>query len=426
MQVPRPRAAGLLAALVTAGLLPATGAPAAIPADPQRAAIQSLLDSRAAAVLARDRRAFMAAVSDDSPRFAARQRRLFENLERVPFASYRLLADWGRFGDLSRPSEVRRYAGADDVVITVVEERYRLRGFDSRDAVEDLYLTFVARSGEWSVAEDTDLDELGLWSARHPWDFDPVTVERTGRFMFLRPAATDGRSCAPAPPDLIGAAATALGRVDEQWQVRWPRKVVFVMPCSPDDLERMLQATFDVSKFVAFAYSTIDPARDGRYGGHRIFVNPPVFAGRPAEQVQVILAHELLHIATRKASGPFAPLFVEEGYAEVVGHAGDPGALAFLEAVVDAGGFDYRLPRDFEFSTGTGNEIFLSYQEAYSAIAFFIERWGGRAFVRFYRTLGRERVAPGLMRWHVDRALRSTIGMGLAAFEKAWASSIAG
>src|SRR5687767_11317970 len=143
----------------------------------------------------------------------------------------------------------------------------------------------------------------------------------------------------------------------------------------------MLQATFDASKFVAFAYSTIDPESLG-YTGDRIIVNPSVIAGRPREDVVTIMAHELLHIATRDASGPFVPLFADEGLAEVAGYGETPG-LGYFDAIVSGGGFDSALPEDFQFSTGTANDIYLSYQEAQSAVRFFINRWGLRRFVAF-------------------------------------------
>jgi hypothetical protein len=135
------------------------------------------------------------------------------------------------------------------------------------------------------------------------------------------------------------------------------------------------------------------------------------------------MAHELLHIATRDASGPFVPLFVDEGFAELAGYGDTPG-LEYFDAIVAGGGFDSRLPEDFQFSTGTGNDIYMSYQEAQSAVRFFYDRWGPKEFIRFYKRVGRARIVEGLATWHVERALRSTIGMGLRGFEKAWASSI--
>ena len=184
----------------------------------------------------------------------------------------------------------------------------------------------------------------------------------------------------------------------------------------------MLQASFDPAKFVAFAYATIEP-ETLRYTGDRIIVNPSVIAGRSHAEVVRIMAHELLHVATRGSAGPFTPLFVDEGLAEVAGYGPEEG-LAYFDAIVSAGGFDGGLPEDFQFSTGTSDDIYLSYQEAQSAVRYFIKRWGRDRFTSFYRRVGHARVVEGLATWHVERALRKTIDVGLRGFEKAWASSI--
>lgn len=383
-----------------------------------RAAIQELLDERAGAFLDRDRSAFLATIDPTARAFRARQARLFDNSAAVPFGTYELVADWARYGDLVRAREVARYA-ADAIMLPLTHEHYTIRGFDPDPAVEDAFYTFVQRNGDWLIASDTDLDDIGLLTVRHPWDLGPLETARSEHFLGLAPPC-DGF----CPLDsLLPLAEEALDRLNRAWTVPWPRKVVLVVPHSDVSLKRMLQATFDPAKFVAFAYSTIDPD-EGSYTGHRIIVNPPVIAGRGRDEVLTILTHELLHVATRALSGPFVPLFVEEGLAEVAGHGESPTALAYFDSIVGGGAFDRKLPEDFQFSAGTGNDIYLSYQEAQSAVRYFIDRWGIERFREFYERLGRTRLSAGLASWHVERALRRTLHLGLRAFERAWAASI--
>lgn len=346
---------------------------------------------------------------------------MFDNAAKIPFASYRLVTDWARYGDLARARERSKYTDVDDIAIPLTEERYRIRGFDRLDAVEDVFFTFVRRDDEWFVAEDSDLEDVGIFSVRHAWHFAAPTIVKSRHFLGLGPPC--GAVPGPCIEDLLPMAEEALERVDRAWKAPWRHRVVLMVPPSDAALKRMLQATFDPADFVAFAYSTVDP-RDLSYRGHRIIVNPPVIAGRPRDQVVTIMAHELLHVATRSLSGPFVPLFVDEGIAEAAAHFDLDGSLGFFDAIVAGGSFDEKLPEDFQFSTGTATEIFLSYQESLSAIEYFINRWGLDRFTRFYERLGRARLSPGLASWHVERALRSTIGMGLERFEKAWASSI--
>ena len=415
------RAARTLVAVVSVVVGLSFNAPSVAQPDDARGAIQELLDRRAEALIDKDRDAFLATISDDNARFRERQEAFFDGFASMELAEYSLQVDWSRYGDLARRADVRRYDGAR-VMLPLTEERYRIRGFDKDAAVEDMYFTFVERDGVWLIANDTDLDALGLFSGRHAWDFGPVSPTRDGSFLLIE---ADRPGCASSPPDLTGIAQRGLDRVDAYWTPSWRKKVILVVPCDGEELQRMLQATFDPSKFVAFAYSTLDLDGGYRFTGHRIIVNPPVFNGRGADEALTILAHELLHVASRDVSGPFVPLLVDEGVADVVGYAGAPSALAFLDSIVAAGSFDGALPDDFAFSIGSGSEIFLSYQEAHSAMSFIAERWGRQAVVDLYLDLGARRYEPGLAGWHLDDALRATIGIGLRAFERAWADSIA-
>lgn len=365
-----------------------------------------------------DRRTFLETIAPGAKRFRARQKAFFEEVTRLPLDSYDLVARWDRFGDLVRPSDRARYPRADSVSIPVTEERYRISGFDRRAAVEDLYLTFVEHDERWFVAGDTDLDDLALYSARHLWDFGRVRQEERGRMLQL-----SHPDRAPAH-DYLGLAQEARRRVERFWSAPWDRDLVLLILNDQAELRRMIQATFDLEDFVAFAYSTIDVSKDIEYTGHRIILNPEAFVGRPRSTVVHILAHEMLHVASRYIAGPFVPIFVDEGIADFVGTAGDPGALAFFESEVAAGRFDGRLPDDFEFTVGSGTDIYRSYQEAQSAVRYFVDRWGLDEFIRFYRRLGARKVVAGTAEFHLSRALKQVTGLDLRGFERQWADSI--
>ena len=383
--------------------------------------IQELLDRRAAAVMAGDLDSFMETIARDSEHFVRRQRRLFKRMQGVPLASYRLVARTDRLGDLVTEGLRSRYRGADDVAIPVTEERYRLAGFDVAEAIEDMFYTFVQREGEWLIAEDSDLEDLTFYSGRHLWDYSRVDARRAGRFLLLEPAC---RGCPQAPSAAVRLATQALRRVRGYWDAPWSKRVPIVIPTSADDLQRMLKVTFELDNFVAFAYSSVDRSDGIDYTGHRILLNPDAFTDRSSSSTLRVLTHELLHVATRSASGPFVPTFLEEGIAEYVGQDADPAALSFFHEEAAAGTFDGRLPEDFRFVIGSGRDVFRSYQKAYSAATFFVDRWGLRKLVQFYRRLGAVEVAPGTAGYHVDRALRRTVGVRLDQFEQSWAGSI--
>lgn len=396
----------------------APGAPGAESDD--REAIQELLDQRAEALVAGDFAGFLDTIRRNLA-FRDRQQKLFEGFQQVPLADYRLVANWERYGDLTRRQDEKRYFDGEDVAVILVEEHYRLEGFDEEAAVEDLYYTFVKEDGAWLIADDNDLDDLGLFSVRHPWEFGDVETARDGRFLVV---SREGPDCAQVPPGLTEHATAGIEQVAGYWTTRWRKRVVLIVPCNGKELQRMLQATFDPSQFVAFAYSTIDTSDDYDYTGHRVIVNPPVFSGRPDSQVLTIMAHELLHVASREVSGRFVPLWLDEGIADLVGYGEADRALVFFDAMVAAGRFDGRLPEDFRFSIGTGTEIFFSYQKSQSAVRFFADRWGLEALSRFYEELGSRTFVPGIARWQMDDALFDTIGIGLQRFEREWAASI--
>lgn len=416
------RAVGVVVALALL-LAPVRIPEARAQPDDDRAEIQALLDRRAEAFLERDRATFMATIDPGAHAFRIRQARAWRYSTDVPLESYRLVADWARYGDLARPSDRRRYPDAEAIVIPLTQERYQIRRFDEAEAVEDVYFTFVERDGEWLIGNDTDLDDVGFLSVRHAWDLASLTTIRSDHFLGLGPPC-GGSLGSCANESLLAIAEEALARLERSWTRPWNDRVILIVPPSGGALRRMLQATFDPNDFVAFAYFTVDPD-ELHYSGDRIIVNPAVMARRPHADVLRILAHELLHVATRDVAGPFVPLFVDEGLAEYAGYGGTPG-LGYFDAAVAAGLFDGKLPEDFEFSTGTGDDIYLSYQKAQSAVRYFIRRWGLERFTRFYGRLGRARLTPGLATWHVDRTLKKVIGMRLGGFEKAWASSIGG
>ena len=365
----------------------------------------------------------MATVADVSPAFVARQQRSFANLDDIPLASFRYTVAWDRYGDLVRPSDAARYPDADRVAIPVTEERYRIEGFDAEEAVEDTYFTFIELDGEWLIAEDTDLDDLTLYSGRHPWDFGPLEAERSEHFVLYRHPCS-GSGCPSEDYDYLGLAEQGLQRVDKYWTAPWRGRVVVFVPKTEEELGRLIQATFDLDNFVAFAYSTVDLSDGVDYTGHRILLNPDAFEGRSSDSVLQIMAHELLHVATRNSAGPFIPIFVDEGFADYAGNDGDPAALAFFNSELSQGLFSEELPEDFEFTVGSGNDIYRSYQESQSAVRFFVDRWGVPALVRFYRDLGRTRVAPGTVDYHLDRTLEKVTGLDREEFERAWADSL--
>ncbi len=377
--------------------------------------ISSLLERRAGAVNARDRGAFLASIDPAATEFAAAQGARFDRMGTLPVLDYSLESEMERMGELTRAADRRRYGSA--VVVAPVEEQFRIQGFDELPASNDHYYTFVKRAGGWRIASDSDLLDLGLASARQPWDFGPVQLFSSNHFLLV--VHPDEARFAP---QLLRLAEEALPKVDQVWGRPWSKRVPIFVPSSREELEGLLNVTFDVSNFVAFASASLDREAGWRFTGARIILNRANFLRHTPSSRREIFAHELAHVATREASGPFVPIFMEEALAELASANLD---TSHLETRVRSGSFDRRLPDDLEFRSGGGRAIYLSYQEALSVALFVRDRFGAEAFGRLYEALGAARVEAGTRKYHLDRVLTETLGMSLSDFEREWGSYVA-
>jgi hypothetical protein len=375
--------------------------------------IQALLDMRAEAMRGGDREAFLATVDRFNPTFLRRQSLLFDGFQRLGLSGYRLDLSFRLWPELTTDREVARYGASAEPTVLHVEERYSLGPYDEQPAIEDLFLTFVQRPGGWRIASDTDLDDLTLFSGRKLWEFEPVVARESEHFLYI-----SHRSLLGAAGTVLRAAEEALDTVAEDWPLPWSEKVVILAPSTTSELGRLIQATFDLDVFVAFAASGVDRTRDWDLVGHRILFNWPRFSQYDEVTRQSVLTHELLHVATREYSGPVVPIFVEEGVAEwITGH----DSATVLAGRVQNGLFDRLLPLDHEFISGSDAVILSAYQESSAAVRYAAEQFGEEAIARFYRELGSERRSSGTWRYHVDRAMGAAFGIGFEEFQRRWA-----
>lgn len=412
------RLVALLCAVTAVGTLAALPAlPAAGRTEPWEAAVDDLLARRSRAVAQGNEDGF-AATMTDAPASFRRQRLLwFARIRELPVAGYVLERDGDGFGDLGPALPRRR--GFDEIRGVEVIERISLRGYDRVPTAEGLYLTVGRKGDRWSVLADDDLEDIGLWSARDLWDFGEVrTIARGGVLVVYHPGGGG------AARRILDATRAAVSRIRRDWPFEWPERVVVHVPRTSRELARILQTSFDLGPFVAFASSSVD-RRDGgwRLGGHRVYVQPGSFFAQPEASRGDILAHEVLHIATRDMASPYAPSWLEEGVAQ---HYGEGGAAVSgaLAAHVGAGRFDGALPDDAVFTAGDRGEIRFSYEASYDFVR-WLSRDDRRAGARLYRALGRrDPVSPGTWRYHLDRAVRDVFGSSFRALEGRWAARV--
>jgi hypothetical protein len=407
---------GVVALTVLIGTTVPSIARAQAPTD-WRAAVQQLLQQRARAVQSGDRRAFDATMSFAPAAFRANKDTWFARMRALPIGSYSLSFDPNGYQDLS-DALAQRPAG-DEVHVGTVLEQIGFKTYDPTPSSEDLYLTVVRRGSTWSIVSDTDLESIGLPSFRNVWDFAPVgELARDGVIVLYQgDRATAQR--------ILTATIAAIAYDNKRWPLKWPGRIVEIIPRSTKELSRILQTTFDLGPFVAFtASSESRPSGQYRLTGTRVYVQPATFFNSPVAYQQDTLSHELLHVATRGYASTFTPSWMDEGDAQVYGQRQQPALLDVRARIVNHT-FTGLLPEDFEFSLGSDADIHNSYEEASSFVLYLNARFGKDAGANLYRALGNESpVSFGTARYHLDHACRTAFGVGFADLERAWAQKI--
>jgi hypothetical protein len=402
---------GCLLAVVAAAaaLVPAAGAQTngEPPAGPTREqAVGQVLAQRVDALERGDRAAFMDTVDPSAtPEFKVGQARLYDGLRSLPLASYELELRTDEVPDLSA-GLAARYS-ADEAFLPPVEARYRLTGIDAIDAVDGYYYTFLRRGGRWRIVSDADLEDVGLPSARNLWDYGPVRQERTAHFTVLHDPADRKRAEA-----LATLCEQGYGRLTGGFGRPVPAHVLVVLPHNLDQLEEILQATFDLSNFVAFASASVDRDDDWRATAPRVYVQDTNLSRSRREFQLQTFHHEFAHVAAFPLAGPAVASWIHEGVADWMASG--------AEAPATVEGTDGVLPDDWEFTTGGGDSILRAYDESTSAMAFLAAKKGKSAPLDLLVRVGETRVAPGTSEYRVDQGLRAVYGAGLDQFQKDW------
>jgi hypothetical protein len=412
----------LAARLIAIGALlgPFLSAQAQSPARNWQDEVRELLARRSSAVVSGDERAFVATMADAPDEFRKGRLTWFRRMRALPIGVYKLDFTEEEYGELTRAGDIRRHPGRE-VHVVQVKERLGFRGYDATPSAEDAFLTVVKGPRGWSVVADDDVQSLALQTQRHLWDFGPVSkLEGGGVMVVFHPSERT------AAARLLKVTQTARARVKRDWPLPWRQdRIVLMIPRTVDELARILQTTFDLSTFVAFAAVSVDRSGGYRLSGARIFLHWPNFRRQSATNQLVILQHELTHKASFEVSGPDIQAFMDEGIAQYYGERGYPHPTTELRAGVRAGRFDRHLPDDYRFTTGPPSDIYLSYEKADHFTTWLGTRFGRASGARLYRAVGTETpIAPGTWRYHLDRACRALLHVPFVTLERDWSRAV--
>ncbi|WP_131740961.1 hypothetical protein [Actinomadura roseirufa] len=386
--LPRRRLLGLGAggaALLLAGgagfVRARAGAPGAFSAHATRAAgsfhpdlAGTILSNRARAVARGDRMAFLATVRSAPPAFQDAQSRLYDNLRRLPLDGWQ-----------------ERVIGAqipeDGSTVVRLEVRYKLRGFDHGAVARTRFLTLSPRPGGWAIVDDGS--SHGLTGDAEIWDGGPLTVVRGRSSLVIGDAAGLDRIAAR----LDAAVPVVTGIVGRGW----PQRAVALVPAAPALAAALAGQSQDLGSIAALA--TVAPSAGNGRGEDRVLISPGTFGRLNELGRDVVLAHELTHVATGGARDGTTPLWLIEGFADYVGYhrvkVEVRSAARELAREVAGGRLPAALPGPDAFA-GTSGRLSQAYQEAWLACRMVAALYGESTLVRLYRAAGRGSEAAAL------------------------------
>lgn len=191
--------------------------------------------------------------------------------------------------------------------------------------------------------------------------------------------------------DLGGSAASLLDRISAElpaaeqavtafWGPQWPRDIPVVVTSSPEQFAALAGAGSDTAATTTAERITFSPAA----------------GAMDADDLRIVLRHELFHYAARATTAADAPVWLTEGVADYVGRPAPAGRVE-----VPA-----RLPTDTELATpGPGRSP--AYDRAWEFATFVAQTYGPHRLRELYVTA----CAPG----HPDAAtaVRTELGIDL-------------
>lgn len=376
--------------------------------------IRTLLSDRASAWKSHD--AGLLAKTMERGGYADAQLKSLANAKDIDFVVYDFHATTSTSGDIASNRVRRQYKGMEVRAYQVVEGS-QIAGIESQPYVENSFMTFVRKQADtadpyegWRTASESDFEVLGLYSTVRLWDEAPVEVATSAHFALL------------SHPDIRDKVANVLGQAEKGYAAAtkfWPRRIdskfVIIVASTGAELGRIIHATVDLSKFVAFAAGSLQDADGYVPAGARVYLQLSRFDAYEELQRVEILAHELIHAITRPVAGPFIPTWVEEGLANL----GADGRVGAIRKGPSPGDF----PPDDNFFVGPTSDIVRTYARSQLAIQVLDAKFGREATARFYESLGAARIVPGTSAYHVDQSINS-VGWSKQAWLEAWRSKL--
>ena len=211
----------------------------------------------------------------------------------------------------------------------------------------------------------------------------------------------------------VGVAAEAdlaVQRVTRIWGPHWPRQVVVVVPDTQSQASALVGAEVDLDQLAAVAT------------GGRIVINPRTFATLTPPGRTLVLTHEVMHLASKAATGAYVPMWLVEGLADYAGYRELGVALSLsaheVRADLRRGLRPTTLPTAADFA-GDNPRLAATYEQAWLAVVRVAEHYGPAKLLAVYRAMGS---APSQAA--AEGAFAAVLGCTVAVFEQEWAARL--
>lgn len=365
--------------------------------DPVSArALELLLTQREAAVADHDRAGYAATVEHPESPDGLAQLSAFDTAVELGVSA---LSHDRRFTD-STPAASR---GLGAVL------RYRVAGLDTVDRTASVDYHLARTRGEWRIASELPSGP----GSTAPWlVLAGARVHRTDHVVV---AGTVAAGSLTEYADLAERARSDLGRA---WAI--PDRILLLAPATSSETDALLGRAPGGAPVAATTEGPL--GADGLARGDRVVLDPEAFATLTPVGRQVVIAHELTHVAVRASVPGRSEPWLSEGYADHVGYgyAGLPAArvAAPLLAAVRAGQAPTVLPGPLDVDPSRG-DIEVAYLASWQAVQLLIDRHGEgavRRFVRAASSTGSEQD----VREATDRALHDVLGTTRQDLTREW------
>ncbi|HSO66044.1 MAG TPA: hypothetical protein VLQ78_13175, partial [Ornithinibacter sp.] len=289
---------------------------------------------------------------------------------------------------------------------------YRLADLDRGDRTTEVAVLLRGDgSGGWSVVSET-ADGAGA----PPWVVMPDLTVRRGEHAVVAGTMPPARL-----DEHVRVVDRALPDLRRDWG-RTPGRVLVLAPATAEEADALLGRVPAPGRAPVAATTEGPTDPDGRATGDRVVLDPAAHARLTTSGRDVVLTHELTHVAVRASVAGRQAGWLAEGYADHVGYARadvpDDRLLEPLLAEVRAGRGPSDLPRLTELDPGSG-AIEVPYLAAWQAVELIAREHGDDVLARLVvaaSTTGPEADAEAA----ADRALQRVLGTSRAELTRAW------